>query len=717
MESSQHDEFIEFDQIRSLIDLENPRMFKYYLKDVYRDLSERKQSDKKLGVSKVNFFEYIKKIQYFLADKLFVALDENEDDHLNLEELMQGLFHLYLGKFDDTLKIIFNLIDFNKDGKIEKEDMEICLSYLPIVDDESEKISAKHQLKSREEIKEIVNDTFGNNATLTFQEYKTTVELKNSESFLHILCYFYINRPFSNANLEIYKAALKKPVMEDKLDHSPSMGAKIISPKKSIHLPATKLITTNFGEIIKEFDNFDIDEDAPKNDVGIQLLNNPQNNGVEVDVMASPVLRMNRIKGKENVLESPSTFLRKLDRKQSEQLGSPKGKLRALKKEGSSKQEITHEGWICKITENGKVKKFYLVLINNDIYYYKTDSKKDYQGMHNISGCHFKDQGVAKFDNHTLFVFAILFSNKERKYYCETKEDFEEWKGHIKQALGFTLIKDHYDLGEDLGNGKFGAVRLGIHKKTGEKVAVKIISKEKMDNKDLELVNSEIDIMKMCLHDNVVRILDHYESSNTIYIIMEYLQGGNLNDYLENIDPSAVTEDFAAFVVRQICWGLKYLHSYGVVHRDLKPDNIMICQKDIQLTASHFSCIKIMDFGLSKILGKNERASEGYGTLSFVAPEVLTRNPYGRPIDVWSVGIIIYYMVSGLLPFDDEQDDEEVIAKRIVFSELKFPSKQFSKRSPELKSLVKSLLVKSQEKRVTIEDALEHDWFKKYGNI
>ena len=351
------------------------------------------------------------------------------------------------------------------------------------------------------------------------------------------------------------------------------------------------------------------------------------------------------------------------------------------------------------------------MLIGNDIYYYKTDSKKDYQGMHNLSGCFFKEIGEKVVGDQTFFSFAIEFSNRKRKYFCETKEDMEVWRDYIKESLGYLNIKDNYDMGKDLESGKFGVVKLGVHKKTGEKVAIKVISKKEMDNKDLELVSSELNIMKMARHKNVVRLLDHYENSNTIYIIMELLEGGTLNSFLENIEPTLLSEANAAKLIYQICEGILYLHSYGVVHRDLKPENVMLSDKLNDIGKAPDSIIKIMDFGLSKILGPNERVADGFGTLSFVAPEVLTRQPYGKGIDVWSIGVMLYYMVSGLLPFDDEEDSEEVIAKKIVFQELKFPSKYFKSRSKDLIDLLKKLLTKDQEKRVTIEQVIKHPWF------
>ena len=158
----------------------------------------------------------------------------------------------------------------------------------------------------------------------------------------------------------------------------------------------------------------------------------------------------------------------------------------------------------------------------------------------------------------------------------------------------------------------------------------------------------------------------------------------------------------------QIANGLNYLHSYGVLHRDLKPDNCMISDNTDNAT------IKIMDFGLSKVLAPHERVNDGFGTLSFVAPEVLIRQPYNKQIDIWSMGIMLYYMLTSCLPFDDENDSEEVIAKMIVFNEVEFPDKLFKDRSKEVVDIIGQCLIKNPDKRITIDNYLKHPWIKKF---
>ena len=202
-----------------------------------------------------------------------------------------------------------------------------------------------------------------------------------------------------------------------------------------------------------------------------------------------------------------------------------------------------------------------------------------------------------------------------------------------------------------MGKGKFGIVREGVHKKTGKKVAVKVMKKSMMSQQDLELVRQEIEILKMCQHPNIIRMLDVFENIDHIYIVMENLDGGDLFSFLEK-RKFKLPEQRAAKIVHSLAAGVFYLHSYGIVHRDIKPENVLMVDR------TENSDVKIVDFGLSKMVGPSQLCAEPFGTLSYVAPEVLLQQPYGKAVDVWGLGIIAYLMLVGSLPFDHEDDKE-----------------------------------------------------------
>jgi len=215
-------------------------------------------------------------------------------------------------------------------------------------------------------------------------------------------------------------------------------------------------------------------------------------------------------------------------------------------------------------------------------------------------------------------------------------------------------------LNKILGKGKFGIVKLATHKKTGKEVAIKMVSKTQMSPEDLELQRNEIEILKVCQHPSIIRLLDIFENETDIYLVMEYMKGGDLFDYLQRRD-FTVKESLACNFAHQIATAIFYLHSYGVAHRDLKPENIIVSDD------SETPEIKITDFGLSKIVGPKETSKEPFGTLSYAAPEILQGMPYNKAVDVWSFGIILFLILSGCLPFDD--DDDKLTAHNTVYKD------------------------------------------------
>jgi serine/threonine protein kinase len=374
----------------------------------------------------------------------------------------------------------------------------------------------------------------------------------------------------------------------------------------------------------------------------------------------------------------------------------------------NSNDNVTYANWVYKLTETGKMRKFYLVLVNKDIYYYKSDSKKDFVGMHNLSGCFVQEcTEVKNFEGKDYYSFEIYCKNKSklRKYFAENESICKDFVQQIKKAIGYVKFSDLYEMKEVIGKGKFGVVNLGIHKKTGQQVAIKILNKENIKTlEDKELVQIEIGILKLCHHPNIVRLLDHLENNDYIYIVTEYIEGGTLGQYFKK-KKFNFSERQATNIMSQIASGVKYLQQYGIVHRDLKPDNIMITQQN------DFGAIKIMDFGLSKILSPNEKMVDGYGTLSYVAPEVLLRTPYNKEVDIWSMGVILFYMLSGKLPFRGRKEQE--VAEKIVYSDLEFDEDDWEIRSQSVQDLITRCMEKDAQKRITIDEFINHPWFKK----
>ena len=717
--TSQQKEFIDFNEIKKIISVENEELFLVYLKEVYKDLADRNEENRKKGIMKIVFFDYLK-LPMFISEKVFTVFDEDKDGFLSSKEFILGMNKLYNGSYQDTIKLIFDILDFNHDGFIEKDDAKMILCLLPLKTDRS-KVEYKYQMQSLEEIGEIINSTFGKLKKLNLEAFKNMVEKHKSDIFIQIICFLYQKKPFTENNINVLKSS-KKTLPNDLILQTPQVKKKennifLPSPLKSTYLsPASDFLQSiNIGE------SAGLEEEPEPAISGFNGMVRFQNKLIpkkkDIDEKDDDKDVKNVIENSDLVYNSPSVFLKKNKEKKKVSGFSLNSPSPVIVSQSSKKvvtpftlnelkeEKITYENYIYKISTTNKLKKYYLVLINKDIYYYKNEDKKEVVGMHNLSGCFVKDNGTKVLNDKTYYSFTLVFPSKERSFYCHSKEIYENFTQKLKEAFGYLNFFDYYEMLDDLGEGIFGSVKLGVEKKTKERVAIKIIKKKKAKPSDIELVRTEIDVMKLCHHPNVVHLLDHFENAEYIFIVMEYIRGGRLTDYMKE-KKFNFTEKRAAELIYEIAVGVKYLHKYGIIHRDLKPDNIMLTE------ANDRGHIKIMDFGLSKILGKKEKTSDGFGTLTFVSPEVLIRKPYNKEIDIWSIGVILYLMLSGDLPFDDEEDDEQKIAKSIVFNEVEFPQKKFGNKSKEVIDLIKRCLTKEPKERIKVDEIIKSDWIK-----
>jgi hypothetical protein len=379
--------------------------------------------------------------------------------------------------------------------------------------------------------------------------------------------------------------------------------------------------------------------------------------------------------------------------------------------------DIKYQNYIFRYNNN-KLKKYYIALLGKDLFYFSNSQKKKLLRMNNLSGTYiYEDKDVVKVrEEHgknkretstiVYYPFKIYFKNKARVYYCPTEEEAKLWIKHIREASNYREIREHYEFGEDLGSGKFGKVKLGFNKQNKKKVAIKTIDKLKLKGIEFGMIKTEIEIMKFCKHKNIVRLIDNFEDIENIYIVLEYLSGGNLNFFLSNLQ-TLLSELIIKDLLKQMAGAIFYLHNFGIIHRDLKPENTMMSD----LSDNNF--IKIVDFGLSKILGINEKSKEAYGTLSYAAPEIILKKDYNNKVDIWSLGIIMYFLISGYLPFHNKNNNLSKIASDITKAPIKYDPIIWSRMSNDAKDLVMKCLERDKNKRLDIHKFLAHQWFEK----
>jgi calcium/calmodulin-dependent protein kinase I len=255
-------------------------------------------------------------------------------------------------------------------------------------------------------------------------------------------------------------------------------------------------------------------------------------------------------------------------------------------------------------------------------------------------------------------------------------------------------------LGELLGTGSFGVVNHATRKSDSKTFAIKTIKKVQLSAEDLNSIQDEVDILRRVQHPGCVALVEVFESPKTIYIVMELLTGGELFERI--IEKGSFSEKEASKVIREAVEAIQYLHKAGIVHRDLKPENLLYSTPETD------SAIKITDFGLAKRKNPNQTLHTACGTPSYVAPEVLKRQPYSPAVDLWSIGVILYILLCGFPPFHNENTAE--LYNLIKAGDYSFPDPYWSDISPEAKDLVRGLLTVDPTKRYTSEKVLQHPW-------
>ncbi|KAF9908664.1 hypothetical protein EC991_009592 [Linnemannia zychae] len=232
-------------------------------------------------------------------------------------------------------------------------------------------------------------------------------------------------------------------------------------------------------------------------------------------------------------------------------------------------------------------------------------------------------------------------------------------------AAAVLVVPCKYKTGRVLGEGTYATVREAVHVESGKKYAVKVISKKLMQGKE-NMIRNEIAVLGQISvgHANILTLTDYFETFNNLYLVTELAEGGELFDRI--CSKGSYYEHDAAHLVQTICQGVAYLHSKEIVHRDLKPENLLF------KTKAEDSELLIADFGLSKIIDKDkfDLLTTTCGTPGYMAPEILQKSGHGKPVDMWAIGVITFFLLSGHTPFDRQNTVDEMHA--IIKSEYSF---------------------------------------------
>ncbi|XP_062256758.1 calcium/calmodulin-dependent protein kinase type II subunit gamma isoform X25 [Platichthys flesus] len=264
-----------------------------------------------------------------------------------------------------------------------------------------------------------------------------------------------------------------------------------------------------------------------------------------------------------------------------------------------------------------------------------------------------------------------------------------------------TRFTDEYQLFEELGKGAFSIVRRCIKKSTGQEYAAKIINTKKLSARDHQKLDREARICRLLKHPNIVRLHESISEEGFHYLVFDLVTGGEL--FEDIVAREYYSEADASHCINQILESVSHIHQHDIVHRDLKPENLLLASK------MKGAAVKLADFGLAIEVQGEQQAWFGFaGTPGYLSPEVLRKDPYGKPVDIWACGVILYILLVGYPPFWDE--DQHKLYQQIKAGAYDFPSPEWDTVTPEAKNLINQMLTINPAKRITADQAIKHPW-------
>ena len=661
-------ETINLTELISNYQISDENFFNRYIRETWSALISKNKKKIK-GIEKIIFNKYYE-LPGIFSERVFSVLDKDNDGILGEEEFTKGMLKLFSKgtSLKSLVKLIFKIYDLDKDGKISKEDVRFILSYIPIYNNDNQE-NYQYYLESQNQIKNLIKIIFKEKNEIDVNIFYEIIKNINSDIFVPILLILLEKKPFSNESIRLY------------ISNNNSNEEIILNDNSQLE---TEIIVS------PSFDNLLLYLNIKKKISYLKL---------KFDSKFS-LLSVNEKKEDDNNTQANSLLDSFSD------LNTTYDESTKTIEEDLEEKNIYYEGYIFKLVKE-KIKKIYFKLINKDLYYYKNKEDKKHRGLINLSGVFVKEDIDKIINSKKYYTLTTICEGKNIYYYFEDIKNRNIWLDKIKLGIKQRNINDYYEIYNIIGKGKYGLVKYGINIKTKQQVAIKIISKKNMNITDLEMAITEINILKICHHPYIIKLYDVFETNDEIYIIMEYFEN-NLLSYIKKYN-YILSEKKACEIIYKLSLAINYIHSFGIIHRDLKPENILITDYSSNID------IRLLDFGLSKIILPNEKLTESYGTIGYAAPELLLKKPYNKSVDIWSLGIISFFLLCGYLPFDDKESKEE-IARKTIKEPIPFEENIWKNKSNEAKDFINKLLEKDPEKRLNINQILDHSWFKNLKN-
>ena len=709
------------------------KSFKSYLREVWKDLKNRtstrniQKSEKIKGITFEIFLSFYS-LPLLISKRLFKIMNNSLFNVLLIDDFVEGITDLFY--YDEkeynifselynekASKLIFKICDFDNDGYITKEDINLISLYIPFPQG-------------------IINEKlFLNKSTINYENF---ISPSNKLFYQYILLFLLKNTPFHKFCLSVYEKQINSNDNEKLENRRRSISSKntlnqiednprrkncfneIQSNEKIISLGYNNNLQNYFEYSMLSCPNLLIENSQINNQYNFTFknINNSKRYETESSFGRNSTTMSSYFTNDidfnythNNYFEQKHTF----ENKKNSNLKN----INYLEYNESEDENYYEEekinfddiivpqqcGYLFKqSSRNGLFKKTYYKLYGKDLYFFSNCDSLKHEGMHILINVFIKEDYNPVYINGKLYYpFSIIYSNHEKIYYAPDNESKNKWVIKLKTAINYEDLNDKYIIMNQIGKGRFASVYLGFNKKTNKKVAIKILDKNEMDDEDIKLTYNEIELLKICKNEKkIVNLYRNFENENYFYLVLEYCEDTLLN-YLQERN-FLIPEKDAKKIILKLCEIISYLHKKGICHRDIKIENILLIEKN------NINNIILSDLGLSTLLYNNEKKNEPYGTITYVAPEVLNKEFYDKKIDCWSLGVISYLLLGGCLPFNSENNEE--IFHSILLIEPNYENLINRGISYIGINFVKKLLNKNPNNRLNIEEALNDIYLK-----
>lgn len=643
-----------------------------FIGDLFNSLLHNHESVE--GIDFASFQDYMQ-FPIFISQKLFNLFTLGNSERLITKEQFVNIFtSIYSSSAEVFERLIFDLFDFDYNDSIQKTDIEI-VTYHFHYNTNDDHLHGTTFDSTTEKIKNILDPIFKESVILSYDEYYNLIHQDNSDLIYLFRIFFYVNKPFHQEEIQFYSEHVFNTTKDT---NNKQLTASFLQPTTNLINYYSKYYKDVEPIIAQEKEIFD-DEDILQDLIQF-----------EQDIVKSKLIETNK---------NNKVFLT-LPHQNHLDLNLSSSSLGSFKSEQNN-QSIFHNAFKCYIGKNHskQAHKKRIFLVKNIIFVYNKEQQFERLiYINNVIDIDFK-----RIDNH--FILSVRYLNDEYPstlvlvFSSNSKATkFMNMLNQLKNS-----IDTFYDFNEkkEMEKGGFGTVFNTKHKATNEELVIKEIPRN-VTNDYWEI--SICNLLKNISHPNLIRIYGVYETFTHILIVME--KGSrNLGSYIEENFFLNISDKFE--IVCQIAKGIACLHSLGIIHRDIKLENILIERSNGAIL------IKLIDFGLSKIMGLDESTNEPFGTMNYMAPEIFLRNNYNHKEDIWSFGIVVFYILKNRFPFARTWGNSEYslfeLTIQVLYKNLSMDVKNSqSKKERILLTIINNCLEKQIQKRVDIKGILNY---------